>query len=135
MTVADDRITVELELLQGRWPFLEYVQAGRWVRIPQYPVPPEPAGWNRVETAVVIQIHEAHPAQPPYGLYVPRGIRFNGQLPTNYQEPAPNRPPFEGDWGVFSWTVADWQPSADIRAGSNLVNWVAGFTHRFREGA
>ena len=135
MTVAADRITVELELLQGRWPFLEYVQAGGWVRIPQYPIPTEPLGWNREQTDVAFQILDAHPGKPPYGLCVPTGIRFNGKVPLNYREPAPNRPPFAGDWGIFSWTVEDWRPHADVRAGSNLLNWVIGFADRFREGA
>lgn len=135
MTVADDRIAIELELLRGRWPSMEWADAERWVRIPRYPVPAEPPAWNRRETDVAFQILNAHPGKPPYGLYVPVGIRFNGNLPANYQEPAANRPPFAGEWGVFSWTVEDWRPHSDVRAGSNLVNWVAGFTHRFREGA
>ena len=134
MTVAADRIDLELQLLRTRWPSLDYVEAGRWVRIPEYPIPADPAGWNRTETDGVFQILDAHPGQPPYGLYVPAGIQFNGGLPAKYQEPAANQPPFGGDWGIFSWTVEHWQPAADIHAGSNLLNWVVGFSQRFKEG-
>ncbi len=127
-----ERIEQELVLLRGRWPTLEYRAEGDWIRIPEYPLP---VGWNRPCTDVAFQPHVTHPGTPPYGIYVPAGLTFNGLRPDNYAEPAPAQPPFGGVWGIFSWTPADeWRPTADPVAGSNLLNWAVGFADRFREG-
>ncbi len=128
-----DRIEEELALLRTRFPDLEYVAVGRWVRIPGYHLPPD---WNRTATDVAFQIQAGHPGVPPYGIYVPAGLLFRGARGNNYQEPASNHPPFPGAWDVFSWQPDDgqWRPTADITKGSNLLNWALGFAVRFREG-
>jgi hypothetical protein len=127
------RIQQELPLLRQRWPAIEYIEAGHWLRIPAYPLPPN---WNRKESDVAFQVRVGYPGAPPYGIYVPVGILYNGLKPANYVEPASHPLPFEGKWGVFSWLPNDgsWFPTADPRTGSNLVNWVIGFAQRFREG-
>ena len=129
----EDRIEEELTLLRRRYPDLEYQEAGRWVRLPEYRLPD---GWNHAATDVAFQILVSYPGTPPYGIYVLAGLTFNGSGPSNYTEPAATQPPFGGSWGVFSWTVADgqWRPTADARSGSNLLNWAIGFADRFREG-
>ncbi len=128
-----ERISEELALIRQRFPDVEYREEGRWVRIPSYPLP---EGWNREATPVAFQILDSHPGTPPYGIYAPAGIQFQGAAPNNYKEPADNQPPFEGTWGVFSWAPDDgqWRPTADVRKGSNLLNWVVGFADRFGEG-
>ncbi|MGH7412197.1 MAG: E2/UBC family protein [Candidatus Methylomirabilis sp.] len=128
-----ERIEQELALLRQHYPKLEYLPAGKWVRIPSYPLP---ADWNRSATDVAFQIPEAYPGTPPYGIYVPAGILFNAARPNNYTEPANTQPPFGGTWGIFSWAPEDgqWRPGATVTSGSNLLNWVRGFAHRFREG-
>lgn len=128
-----ERIEQELVLLRGRWPDLDYRPDGQWIRIPGYPLP---SGWNRTTTDVAFQVHVSHPGTPPYGIYVPAGLSFNGQRPDNYTEPAPTQPPFGGVWGIFSWAPAegDWRPTANPATGSNLLNWAVGFATRFREG-
>lgn len=127
-----ERIDAELALLRGRYPDLEYVCDGQWIRIPSYPLPP---GWNRPETDVVLQIPASYPGTHPYGIYVPGGLAFQGTKPDSYNDPAPAQPPFPGPWAVFSWQPdGEWRATADIRSGSNLINWVAGFAVRFREG-
>jgi len=127
-----ERINQEIALLRTRYPDLEYRQDGQWVRIPSYPVS---AGWNRTTTPLVFQIRQGFPGTPPYAFYVPSGITFNGQVPNNYVDSANPQPPFEGPWGIFSWThTEDWHVTADPRTGSNLLNWVSGFAQRFREG-
>ncbi len=128
-----ERIDDELALIRQRFPDVEYRREGQWVRVPSYPMS---GGWNRTETDVAFQIGEGHPGTPPYGIYVPAGIKYQDAIPSNYKEPADNAPPFEGSWGVFSWSPDDgeWRPTADIRKGSNLLNWVIGFANRFREG-
>ena len=128
----NDRISEELDILRQSYPGLEYVPSGQWVRIPDYSLPP---GWNRQATDVAFQIPSpGYPGAHPYGLYVPAGILFGGTRPRNYTEPANNKPPFTGVWGVFSWQPENWSPAAHISAGSNLWTWVKGFSVRFREG-
>jgi len=128
---VSQRIEEELALLREYYEGLEYIPDGRWVRIPDYPLPPD---WNRRATDVAFQIQAAHPGTAPYGIYVPTGLQYKGAQPKNYQEPAATRPPFPGTWGVFSWQPEQWQPKANIRQGANLLNWVQGFAVRFREG-
>ena len=128
-----ERIQEELALVRWEYPEAEYLEEGQWVRIPSYSLP---EGWNRSSTEVAFQIPSSYPGTPPYGIYVPVGIQFNGVRPNNYTEPAGTPPPFEGEWGVFSWSPSDgqWRPTTDIRKGSNLLNWVIGFADRFKEG-
>jgi hypothetical protein len=126
------RLVREIELLRQRFPKLRH--DGRWILLPDYALP---AGWNRPATDVAFQIQEVHPGTPPYGIYVPSGIRYNGALPQSYTEPASTRPPFAGDWGVFSWQADDgaWRPTDDVVSGANLLNWALGFQSRFTQGA
>jgi len=126
-----ERVEAELALLRTRFQALEV--NGRWVRIPAYPTG---AGWSSPSTDVAFQIQEGHPGAPPYGIYVPTGLRFIGQVPGSYTEPAANQPPFGGQWAMFSWEVegATWKPQAEVSKGANLLNWVLGFGTRFREG-
>jgi hypothetical protein len=129
---VQDRLDQELALLR-KFYNLEYVAAGLWVRILSYMLP---AGWNRPVSDVVFQIHPSHPGTPPYGIYTPAGLLYNGARPNSYAEPAGTAPPFLGTWGVFSWQPADgeWRPTANLTNGTNLLTWVRGFADRFREG-
>lgn len=127
-----ERIEAEVALLRRYYPDLEYVDAGHWVRIPAYPTG---AGWNRATTDVAVQIPAGYPGAAPYGIYVPIGLLCNGAAPNNYTAPASNTPPFAGSWGVLSWAPADgWRPTADLITGPNMLNFVRGFSGRFREG-
>lgn len=127
------RIDQELELLQYYYPSFKYNSAGQWVLIPCYPLPRD---WNRETTEVVFQIPVTYPANPPYGIYVPTGIRFQNTLPNNYKEPADIQVPFDGKWGIFSWQPEDgqWRATGDLISSSSLLNWVQGFSKRFQEG-
>jgi hypothetical protein len=129
-----ERINQEIGLFKTRFPNLEYRPDGRWFRIPEYPLP---SGWNFSIIQLAFTLPAEYPGGPPYGIYVPTGIRFRGQVPGNYTEQAPNQPPFAGTWGIFSWTTLDgaWHATADLTKGSNLLNWVLGFQRRFEEGA
>lgn len=130
-----ERIEAEYAMLRQWFREAEYGEHGQWVRIPSYPLP---EGWNRTSTEVAFQIpvDGGYPGVPPYGIYVPAGLEFQGALPDNYSEPAGTHPPFPGNWGVFSWTPQDgqWRATADPRKGSNLLNWAMGFADRFRQG-
>lgn len=129
------RIEQELALLRTRFRDVEYIAAGHWVRVKNYHVLPD--GWSSGVTDVAFQIPIGYPGAQPYGIYVPAGMRYLGNVPTNYQEPAGNQPPFGGTWGIFSWAPGDgqWRPTAKVAAGTNLLNFVLGFNDRFREGA
>lgn len=127
-----ERIEAELQLLRNRFPDMEYRPDGHWFRIPSYSLP---EGWNRKLTEVAFLVPVGYPGTPPYGIYAPLDLLFNGARPDNFV-PAPNPPPFVGSWGIFSWTPAEgqWRPTADLQRGSNLLNFVMSFGDRFREG-
>jgi len=127
-----ERIEAELNLLRKFFRNLEFL--GQWIRITDYPLP---AGWSRERTDVATQVPQNYPGGPPYGIYVPSGLLFNGARPANYEDTASNCPPFGGSWGVFSWSPESgtWaQPTQDIVSGPNLLNWVNGFKSRFEQG-
>ncbi len=128
-----ERIGAEISLLQRAFPSLEHRES--WVRLPGVPLP---EGWAPNVVDVAFQISDAFPVAPPYGIFVPAGLRFNGTMPVNYTEPAGSQPPFGGVWGLFSWSVADaadWRPTASVEHGVNLLQWARGFAQRFAEGA
>lgn len=129
----EERIAQEILLLRKHYSRLEYRDEGRWFYIPGYPLQ---EGWNRHHTDVAFQVSVGYPAAPPYGIYVPAGLTYKDQLPSNYNAAAALQPPFEGKWGIFSWTPNDgqWHPTAELVTGSNLLNWVASFAERFKEG-
>lgn len=125
----DIRLTNELHHLLGH--FKEARQEGMWFYIPDFPLP---SGWNRKSTNIAFRIQPSYPGTPPYGFYVPIGLRFNETLPSNYQEVVSESPPFEGAWGMFSWAPDEWRPSETLGAGFNLLNFALGFANRFKEG-
>ena len=127
----EERIQRELALLRTRFR-VDYVVDGNWMLIPQFHLP---SGWDREVSDVAFQIPVGYPGTPPYGIYVPAGLTFKGERPNSYTEPAPAQPPFGGVWGILSWQPeTPWRATADIVSGSNLMNWVLGFSDRFREG-
>jgi len=127
-----ERIDQELILLRNRWPNLEYVKEGQWIRIPSHALP---EGWNPSVIDVAFTIPVQYPGTPPYGIYAPAGLTYKGQQPDNYVV-APQQPPFGGTWWIFSWQPepSQWRPTGNIVSGSNMVNWVIGFAERFRAG-
>lgn len=128
-----DRIDQEVCLLVDQFGDVDYERGSQWIRIPEIPLP---EGWNRTATDVAVQIPPGYPGAPPYGIYVPAGLRYRGKVPKNYKEPAANAPPFPGQWGVLSWTPSDgrWRATADVTTGANLLRYVRGFDQRFAEG-
>ena len=128
------RVTKEIELLQRAYPSMKH-DGNSWIFIPSYPLP---TGWNRTATDVAFQIPAGYPATPPYGVYVPVGIRFGVAAPANYTEPAANQPPFPGQWAIFSWAPGDgeWQvATTEVIGRASLLSFVRGFHDRFVEGA
>lgn len=132
--MSSPRIIEEIDLLRKSYSNLEFVEQGLWVLIPDYPLPQEQQ-WNRVTTDISFQIPPAYPGAPPYGIYVHSGLQCGGVKPDNYKEPADQQPPFEGQWGMLSWTPDDgeWRPTDNLTS-TNLLNVVRSFTDRFKEG-
>jgi len=126
-----DRIDEDILLLRSKYPDLEVKD--NWIFIPNYPLPD---GWNRSQSDVVIEIKETYPVAPPYGIYVPSSLRFQDALPRKFREKAEIQPPFEGEWGIFSWQGddAEWRASSNIEQGANLLRWAQSFAVRFAEG-
>jgi len=130
----NERIQKELELLKKHYSNVDYVEEGQWVYIKGYQIPLGLV-WNREKTDVCFQIPVEYPGRPPYGFYVPAKILCNNTFPKNYKEPAPTSPPFQGTWGIFSWSPEiEWRPTANLVNGPNLFNFVDTFKNRFNEG-
>ena len=127
-----ERIQAELQYLRTRFPDLEYVEAGQWVRLPRYGIPE--GIWDRSEVAVAFQIPPGHPGQKPYGFWVSPRIRLiSGQAIQNGGESS--EPPFSGEWFKFSWDVPEWRPTADLKQGDNMLNYALTLWSRLKEGA
>lgn len=127
------RLAREAELLMQAYPALKH-DGGSWFLIPDYPLP---AGWNRTQTEVAFQVPAGYPATPPYGIFVPAGIKFGDAAPSSYTDPAANQPPFPGTWAIFSWAPGDgeWQvPFTEVIGRASLLSFVRGFAVRFAEG-
>lgn len=122
----------EVALMRTRFPDLEYVEAGHWVRIPVFRLPD---GWGRNEIPLVFQFPASNfPQAPFYGFYVPSGLRFRTTVPKNFTDPAAAAPPFARAWAFFSGNPDPWNPSLQIEKGSNGLTWLHSIYARFQEG-
>lgn len=131
---VSERALEEVNHIRKAYPNLEFEPNGAWVLIPEYQVGKE---WNRQKNDVAFQISPGHPGTPPYGIYVRAGLRINGKIPNNYKESGlSSRPPFGGEWGMFSWSPdsGNWRPGASVISGTNLLDFVQSFKKRFIEG-
>lgn len=129
------RQAAEVELLRRRYPALILHEAdGVWIRLNTFKIP---GPWAQPEYDICFCLNPVYPDTKPYGFYAqpfPRGGPDNQSAPGSYQDNGDPKPPFEGQWGKFSWDLPEWRPSPDVQAGSNLVNWVESFRSRFNEG-
>jgi hypothetical protein len=126
------RINDEITLLRSAFPDAEL--EGQWVLIKNYPVPPEPR-WSQPIISVCFQVLIGYPGTPPYGFYVPKGLKCNDTSPLRYTEVINTKPPFAGEWGFFSWQHDNsWFATDKVETGSNLLNFARSFRDRFLEG-
>ena len=123
----------ELELLRLIHPDLEYRQeAGlHWVRIASWTLP---AGvFDKSSVGVAFQVPPLA-GQAPYGFWVHPGLQLaTGGSPGNYTYPIAT--PWGADWGQFSWSPCNWTPTAEIRSGSNMLEFIRSFNDRLCEGS
>jgi hypothetical protein len=124
----DDRIREEFNLLQEAFP--QAVYQDRWVMLPDYPLP---GGWSAERIAVAFFLKPPYPANSPYGIYVPPGLKFDDKPPNNYAA-AGEQVPFPGAWWVFSWQAEQWFPGATAADGHNMRTFALGISRRFLEG-
>ena len=128
-----ERLGRDVALLRGRYPDAQFREEGLWIFLPRYVVP---SGWKRKEYAISFQIRPGYPDISPYGINVsPPPEREDDAPLTNYVQGPDPKPPFDGNWGRFSWEIPDWKAMPDIVSGSTLVNYVESIRHRFAEGA
>jgi hypothetical protein len=126
-----ERVRAELEMLRAAWPDLEYLENGRWVRLPKYGLPG--GVWAAPTVEVCFQVPENYPGQAPYAFYVHPDLKLaDGRSPKDYAYPATTG--FGDNWGKFSWLVDPWVPGGTPVGGSNLVNFAASFRNRLGEG-
>jgi hypothetical protein len=127
------RLESELEMLRQLFPQAVYCESARWVRIPNYRLPP--GVWEQAEVELCVQVPENYPGQAPYAFYTFPAVRARatGGLPNSSTYPA--QTPFGADWLKFSWSVEPWLPKNDPMAGCNLLNFVLSAGNRLREGA
>ncbi len=128
--VFELRLASEFNHLKGH--FTNAKQRESWFLIPGYPLPD---GWSLQHADIAFRVISGYPGTPPYGFFVPAGLRFKDTLPSNYQEAINDVPPFDGAWGMFSWSPEDWRSSDDVAGGYNLLNFALSFAVRLREGA
>lgn len=129
-SLYDLRLQEELATLRAHFGDVEFSRG--WFLVARFPVD---SRWGRTDVSVAFEAPVGYPGSPPYGFYVPRGLRYDGSVPNNYQDSVSNRPPFDGEWGMFSWTHdGSWRPAPDVHSGTNLLNFALGIAQRFREG-
>lgn len=126
------RLVREIAGLRKTFEGLLFEDVGQWVLLPRYPFPDK---WSERAVSVVFQVPPGYPGAPPYGFYIPADMRFDGKTPT-WQYPASNKPPFDGDWALFSWTIdGQWAaPTTSAMGGCNLRSFVDSFAKRLAEG-
>jgi hypothetical protein len=124
-----DRIHAELERVRTRFPTLEFREQDFWARIPDYPVPPD---WGRETTEVAFQVPRDLFGTQPYAFWVrPPLTTPSGAAPGNTSGPVSTG--FGEGFQQFSWAPQVWQPGAQPRDGSNLLDFVRSFAQRLGE--
>jgi hypothetical protein len=124
-----DRVQAEVELVQSRYPTLEFREHDFWARIPDYPLP---VGWGRESAEIAFQVPRDILGLQPYGFWVRPPLQTpGGGVPNNTSGPVATG--FGEGWQQFSWAPEAWRPGAEPRNGSNLLDFVRSFAQRLRE--
>ena len=117
--MTPDRLQLELELLRQRYTAVEHGEDGGWVLMGEVPLP---SGWDRPSTEVLVVIPPGYPATPPDNFFVTVGLRLqSGQPPSNYSE---SQTLIGRQWGQFSFHSQEWNPSAELNEGDNLLTFM-----------
>lgn len=127
-----ERLLEEMALLKSHFPNATLHESSKWVYIPEWKLPDI---WSVPTVTICFQIPDAYPGQAPYAFYVsPHDIRpKNGNGIGNTQMATDT--PYGGQWLKFSWANEAWQPTAELKQGSNLLNFVNSFRDRLLEAS
>ena len=131
--MGDSALRLDEESLLISEFFASARRSGHWFLVPD-DTRARRLGWTPDPFPVAFHAQERHPGEAPYGIFVPSSARVNGRPPDNFESTSAYQPPFEGNWGVLSWSCDPWIPKAQIREGANLLNFLLTFEHRFRQG-
>jgi len=126
-----ERRRQEIELLRKKYGALQHGENLEWVLFKEFSLPP---GWDREKIELVILVPPGYPVTAPDNFYVPPGLKTNlGAQPQNYTEGINI---LGRQWGQFSFHVeaGNWNPSADLLDGDNLLTFMIGVENRLREG-
>jgi hypothetical protein len=127
-----ERIDAEIDHLRRHHPAV--ARSGDWVLFPKEKIGGE---WSPSVNDLVLLIPPGYPATPPYGLYVPTGLRRGGNLPGDYADTVGEPVPFPGSWGKLSVQINEqtWKPALTVTGGSNLRSVIVALLGRFAEGS
>jgi hypothetical protein len=124
-----ERLEQELALVRSAYPDLEFVEDGLWARVPAYPLPP---GWGPETAEIAFQFRRDSIAEEPYGFWVRPPLKLgDGADPTNSSGPVATA--FGDGFQQFSWAPDGWAPAADLRCGTNMLDWIRSFARRLAE--
>ncbi len=124
-----DRVRAELELIRTRFPDVEFQEASHWARVRSYPVPGD---WGVEHVEIAFRVPPGLPGEQPYGFWVRPPLTLpGGGNPTDATGPIETG--FGSGWQQFSWAPEVWQPGAEPRQGTNMLDWVRSFADRLAE--
>lgn len=124
-----DRRKKEIESLRRRYSDAQHGPNLDWLLIPHFPVP---AGWNRLETELLVLIPPGYPTTPPDNFFVREGLRLaDGSPPNNYSE---GQSVLGGRWAQFSFHAKAWEPHANPDEGDGLASFLLAVEQRLKEG-
>jgi hypothetical protein len=127
-----ERRNSEFNLVTGIYGELEIATDLSWFVVKSWRLP---AGWNKYETALLVQIPPGYPVTPPDNFYTdPDLLLGNGGQPGNSSAGQS----LVGRQGrMFSYHVesGDWQPHAEPSKGHNLLTFLEGVIKRLLEAS
>lgn len=127
-----ERLDREEPLLLKAFPRAQLNRDSNTVILSAHRLPP---GWSHDVTDVLIEFPDTYPAGCPDNVCARPDLALaNGQMPANHQGIQTHA---DREWLQFSWHIeaADWAPTADPSAGSNLVTYLIGALARFDEAS
>ena len=124
-----ERTEAELELIRSAYPDVEFRSQELWARIPAYRLP---EGWGPEHAEIAFRVPRDVFGEEPYGFWVRPPLQLpGGGVPTNSSGPVATV--FGEGWQQFSWAPDGWRPAAELRCGTNMLDWVRSFARRLKE--
>ncbi len=127
-----ERRNLEFKLVADLYGELEIAPDLSWFVVKNWRLP---AGWNKHETALLVQIPPGYPVTPPDNFYTDHDLFLsNGGQPGNSSA---GQSLVGRQWRMFSYHVesGDWQPHAEPSKGHNLLTFLQGVTKRLLEAS